>query len=328
MARIAGIAVLMMVLASGLLGVAQSVVEGPFHMHALAVVGQDSCAVAQGRSVEIRSWAAPDRATRSFTGARAVVVSLAVSPDGDLIAAGDMDGNLTVWEIASGSLVFRKYAHTFRIWTLAFSPDGTLLATAGYEGTVRLWERSTWLEVGIFSDPGLTCSQREGCAHSGIVRCVAFSPDSKTLATVGCDGYIGIYDVDTLRLRLPRIQTWTNVYSVVFSPDGMRFAVAKYGGEIRVYRTTTWEEEMRFQTTSSLYVLAFSPDGARLFSGGFPKRLQVWDLGTRALVSEHGGHTRSIWGIAVLPDGERIVTTCGEFGDGEAGELRLWRIPR
>ena len=327
MARHVGIAVLVVMGIVGAVGASQGVVAGNFDEHALARVGADTFAVAQGRTVEIRSWADPSRASRTLQGAEAFVVSLAVSPDGRLIAAGDKDGHIMVWEIASGKLLMKEYAHRFSVWTVAFSPDGTLLASGGFDSTVRLWDTSSWIEVGLLIEPRLVDAEHKNRAHMGWVRCVTFSPDSRTLATSGCDGYVRVWDVDTLRLKRDAIQAGINVYFVAFSPDGQFLGCVNNPGEIRIYRTDTWEEALQLRAervsggrASSVYVMAFSPDGKRVICGGFSNKVEVWDLASRAMISEHPGHTDSIWGLVVFPDGERVVTTSRD------NSIRLWRI--
>lgn len=324
MVRYARIIFLIVLGSVGLTGAAQGVIEGTFDEHALARIGHETFAVAQNRMVELRSWTNPDRADRTLRGAEAFVVSLAVSPDGRLLAAGDKDGHVMVWEISSGSLLFKKYAHRFSVWTVAFSPDGTLLASGAFDGTVRLWDTGSWIEVGLLIEPRLVDAETKDRAHMGWVRCVAFSPDSRTIATSGCDGYVRVWDVDTLRLRQDAIQAGINVYFVAFSPDGRYLGCVTNPGEIRLYRTDTWEEAMRLRAEriSSVYAMAFSPDGATVFVGGFSNKVEVWDLGARAMLTEHVGHTDSIWGLVVFPDGERVVTTSRD------GTVRLWRIPK
>lgn len=314
--------VLFALCAVGMLAVGQGVIEGSYDEHALARMSAETFAVAQGRMVEIRSWTTPDRASLTMRGAEAYVVSLAVSPDGQLLAAGDKDGHLIVWEVASAKLVFKKYAHNFSVWTVAFSPDGSLFASGAFDGTVRLWDTGTWVEVGLFIEPRLVDAEYKNRAHMGWVRCVTFSPDSRTLATSGCDGYVRVWDVDTLRLRRDPILAGINVYFVTFSPDGQFLACVNNPGEIRLYRTDTWEEAVRLRAgrMSSMYVLAFSPDGKRVFCGGFSNKVEVWDLERQAMVSEHPGHEDSIWGLLAFPDGQRIVTTSRD------GDVRLWKI--
>lgn len=329
-----GVVLVVAVCIAGVLAAGQDVLAEKFHMHALARVGTEMFAVGRGRTVEIRSWADPGRTVKTLAGAEGIICSIAVSPDERLVAAGDQQGYLMVWEIASGVSVLKKRAHKFSgwVWSVAFSPDGTLLASGAFDARVLLWDTTTWMEVGILVDPRLSNPDQPDRAHVGWVRCVTFSPDSRTVVTSGCDGYVRIWDADTLRLRRDAIYAGDNVYFVAYSPDGTRLAAStKLGtaGEVRVYRADTWEEEMRFQSSGSVYAFAFSPDGRRIFGGGYAKKLHVWDLAQQALVAEYSGPSwESIWGVIVFPDGQRVVTTSGEYATDYIGETWLWRLAR
>lgn len=320
------------VLLAGVVGAVrgQAVLDGSFHMHALARLDGDRFAVASGRTVEIRSWANPARPIRVLTGAQGRVSSLAATQDGRLLAAGDQDGHVLVWDVGSGAVLLRKYAHSFTVWTVAFSPDGSLLASGAFDARVRLWDVGSWREAGILIDPRLTNPEEKDRAHVGWVRCAIFSPDSRTVVTSGCDGFIRIWDLDTLRLKTEPIQAGINAYRVVFSPDGKLLACVNNPGEIRLYHADTWTEAMRLRegVTRSVYVLAFTPDGKRILAAGFGGRIEVWDLSARAKVGEYSGSSDSIWGLIVFPDGEQVVTTSGEYNTDYSGETRLWRIPK
>jgi WD40 repeat protein len=67
------------------------------------------------------------------------VLGIAISPDGSLVAAGGLDGLVTVWEVATRRV--RTFAgHTRPVSAVAFAPDGQTLASGGGDDTLRLWD--------------------------------------------------------------------------------------------------------------------------------------------------------------------------------------------
>src|SRR4051812_49238713 len=72
-----------------------------------------------------------------------MVIGIACSPDGKLVASGGWDNLVRLWDGKTGKEVRRLEGHTKPIYGVAFSPDGKLLVSNGQENTIRVWEVSS-----------------------------------------------------------------------------------------------------------------------------------------------------------------------------------------
>src|SRR4029077_608494 len=115
------------------------------------------------------------------------VSQVAFSPDGTLASAG-ADGKVCLWDVAAQRLIAPPLeGHTAWVNSLCFSPDGKLLASSSNDTTVRLWDMTTKQQVKRLWSQRTALTLVACCTP---LRSLAFSPDSKTLATGGGDGTI------------------------------------------------------------------------------------------------------------------------------------------
>ncbi|MFC1766112.1 LamG-like jellyroll fold domain-containing protein [Planctomycetota bacterium] len=242
-----------------------------------------------------------------------LVTSMAVSPDGTMLAAwhdadGDWqtdEGELCLWDIQTqGRLGVLKDG---LIWTnaIAFRPDGTLMALGCDDKTIRLIDVAGQNQVGILQ-----------ASLKGGVESVVFSPDGNTLASSsGREKTIRLWNVlSQEQIGTLQGHTGAGVNCVAFSPDGnLLFS----GGWRKDEAIRIWDVQSQKQVGRLIghlditYDLASSPDGTILASaGGWDDRaVYLWDIQTQSQVAVLGGHSAHVGSIAFSPYGTLLAST-------------------
>lgn len=119
-------------------------------VRSLAFSADGKTLVSGGKDKTIRIWnVATGELRRPPLGCPRAVTSVAISPDGKLLAAATEGfpaepNPIHLWDAASGKELRQFMGHTERVWMVAFSPDGRTLASGG-DG-VRLWDVVTGRE--------------------------------------------------------------------------------------------------------------------------------------------------------------------------------------
>ena len=68
------------------------------------------------------------------------VTSVAVSPDGKLLAAGSLDTIVRLWDATTGALLDKLRGHRDSVYSVAFSPDGQWLVSGSLDKTLKIWD--------------------------------------------------------------------------------------------------------------------------------------------------------------------------------------------
>jgi WD40 repeat protein/tRNA A-37 threonylcarbamoyl transferase component Bud32 len=144
-------------------------------------------------------------------------ISLALSPDGSTVALGRGNGEVCLWDWATGEPHSTTGRHRTEVIRAAFAPIGSILATGSRDGGIKLWSVVTGEELAPVA----------GHDEDGVL---AFSPDGRTLASGGESGVIKLWHVATGQELLSLEGHRGPVMAIAFSPDGRTLATAGYRG--------------------------------------------------------------------------------------------------
>ncbi|HOU12177.1 MAG TPA: WD40 repeat domain-containing protein [Anaerolineae bacterium] len=310
-------------------------------------------------SGQLRTWLAQGdwlRQTATYE-TRGATWSLALSPDGRILAAGGdnvaaEDGTVGLFDVTG-----RRWLNWLEVptsadihddvYAVAFSADGYYLATGGdYDakwrdytdgsapGIVRVWE------LGTRGDALLATAVLTLTGPTARVTSVAFDPrplrnvarviyEPYFLAVASKDGAVRIWALSpaapgslsaTLALTLTGHTDAVN--AVAYSPAENVLASASADKTIRIWDPRTGKALLTLVGHSAeVTSLAFSADGRYLISGSRDLTVRVWDVMARnpnALLTLLSGPQNVVLAVAFSPDNRFLVAGTADHA------LRAW----
>jgi WD40 repeat protein len=142
--------------------------------------GDPKILVAASRRI-VRTWNLAGSGEKlTLAGHGKVIVHLAFSPDGKLLASAGSDDALKIWDPTTGQLLQKLTDFRDGVQASAFSADGRTLAASDGDGAIQIWDAESWHKLAAPTDAKL--------AHQQILS-AAFSPNGHYFAV--CEGFEG-----------------------------------------------------------------------------------------------------------------------------------------
>jgi len=234
-------------------------------------------------------------------------VSVTLSGDGAMLAAGTSTGQIWLWRVADRTLLATLDGYPGQVFGVSLTTDGGLLAGGGMDGTVRSWDTAT----------GRLLTTFEG--HTSGVAGVAFSADGHMLASGSFDGTIRLWAGDAGRPLASLGGHTGTVWSVSLSADGHVLASGGADGTVRLWETEGGRPlSILTGHTGEIWGVALSADGRLLASGSLDETVRLWETASGRCVGILRGHTGGVWKVAISANGRLVASS------GADDVVRLW----
>lgn len=249
------------------------------------------------------------------------LLSVAFSPDGGQVAAGNDQGLVTVWDVATGELVQEVLLPgQTAVLSLAYHPQTGDLVAGYADGAVMVWDFDG--NYAVYN-------------HPVAVETLLFDAQN-LLRAVSHDGQMTTLDLTTGTTTLTQIGEGVSVVGV--TGDGKTAVFSQNNLSLTRWDIETGQpiSDVLQHTavyTTSLGAVAFNPDSTLLASAGFDGVINLWDVATGQLAAQPlVGHMGFIWDVAFSPDGSQLASLgCRSMSGQNAavclqGEILLWDL--
>lgn len=282
------------------------------------------------------------------------IESLAISPDGTLVAAVGRGVVVHLWSMITRKMVLELVGHKAKNIRVAFGYDGQWLAASSLDRTVCIWELPTGvlrhtlvaheqliLGMAVHPQKGEIASAANDHTlaiwdttsgqllnflrgYTGLISTVCFSKDGKHVASGSYSGQLNIWDVETGKnqLMLPRAHE-RGIHGMAYSPNNTVLASGDAAGMGTIQLRHSWTGNLIRTieiSPAAVTCIVFSPDGSLIAGAIGDDTIRIWQNATGKPQHIMTGHKNTIYGLAFSPDGRWLASASADT------TVHLWNV--
>lgn len=223
--------------------------------------------------------------------------------------------------------------HQGDVFTCEFHPEGEHLVSSGFDRQICEYNRGYifqqlavidqfyWTISDLWSVYGECENVSVMAGHTGAVMEAHFSPDGSNLYTCSTDKTLSIWDVQLSN----RVRKLKGHQGFVNSVQGARRGVQTLVSGSDDSTIKVWDGRKRYaihtlDNSFQVTAVCFNDTAEYVISGGIDNDVKVWDLRKNEILYTLKGHTDTITGLSLSPDGSYILSNAMD------NTLRIWDI--
>jgi len=201
--------------------------------------------------------------------------------------------------------------HQAEVFSVKFSPlSGKHLASASADKTIMLWN--------VYGDCESYYVLR---GHNGSILEVQWSTDEGYVFSASVDKTVGVWDTET-GARLKRCKGHTNfVNSCCPSRRGIQYIVSGSDDcSAKIWDIRARNATATFRTQYPTTAVCFSDQADLVYTAGIDNCIKVWDVRKQQILRVMEGHTDTITGLRLSPDGYNLISNSMD------DTVRMWDV--
>lgn len=196
----------------------------------------------------------------------AEIFSMATNQDETLLAVGNAEGFVRVWDLATRRPLRTLAPLDRRVEGMDFAMDGSTLVTSGRRAGLRAYNAATGEVLAQIPTRAMPWA-------------VAFSPDGKTLIASTQNGTVERFNWPSMERRDEITAHQILIPALSFSPDGSLFATGSEDGAVRLWNSVSGRLLVTLDPDGSQVVtVAFDPSSRYLAASTSLRFTGVYDL--------------------------------------------------